>query len=277
MAAAKKRRPATTESASRSTRRAGEQRYNAPALEKGLFILEAVSKAPAPIKTDEIAAAVGSSRNKIYRMLQVLEHQGYISRSALGYRATNKLFALGMHTPPVKDLTTAALPEMAELAEALGHSVHLVVPSNDEIVFIARLESPAAFGFTVSLGYRRPILESTSGRVLFAFQTPERQAQWLRSLRPTAPAHVDVDAFSRDAQQVRKHGWLVRPSVTVEGVIDICAPIWGADSENCVANLLVPYMGIIGQKCTVDDAARRCRAAANRITARLRPHLRSEP
>ena len=273
---AKKRRLGAPGS-SRPARGGSEQRYNAPALEKGLKILEVVSKALAPIKTEEIAAAVGRSRNKIYRMLQVLERQGYIGREGLGYRATNKLFSLGMHTPPVKGLTIAALPEMAELAEALGHSVHLIVPSNDEIVFIARLESPAAFGFTVSLGYRRPILDSTSGRVLFAFQTPERQAQWLRSLRLTAPAHVDLDAFIHETQQVRKAGWLTRHSVTVEGVTDICAPIWSAESENCVASLLVPYMGIMGQKCTIDEAARRCRAAADRITARLRPHLSFEP
>jgi len=277
MVVRKKRLAAAPRSSSRLARLTREQRYNAPALEKGLYILEVVSKALAPIKTEEIAAAVGQSRNKIYRMLQVLERQGYIGRDGSGYRATNKLFSLGMHTPPVKGLTTAALPEMAELAETLGHSVHLVVPSNDEIVFIARLESPAAFGFTVNLGYRRPVVDSTSGRVLFAYQTPERQAQWLRSLRLTAPAQVDVDAFIREAQQVRKDGWLVRRSVTVEGVTDICAPIWSAESENCVANLLVPYMGIIGQKCTIDDAARRCRAAADRISARLRPHLRSEP
>jgi DNA-binding IclR family transcriptional regulator len=181
-----------------------------------------------------------------------------------------------MHTPPIKELTTAALPEMTHLAEAVGHSVHLVVPSNDHIVFIARVESPATFGFTVSLGYRRPVLDSTSGRVLFAFQTPQRQVEWLRSLRRRAPAHVDVAVFNREAQQVRKDGWLARPSVTVEGVTDVCAPIWGDESENCVANLLVPYMGIIGQKCTIDETARRCRAAADRITAKMRPHLHIE-
>lgn len=273
----KKRRSASRGASLRRARLTSAQRYNAPALENGLSILEVVSKAPTPIKTDEIAAAVGRSRNKIYRMLLVLERQGYIARDGLGYRATNKLFSLGMHTPPIRDLTAAALPEMAELAETLGHSVHLVVPSNEDVVVIARFDSPAAFGFTISLGYRRPLLVATSGLVLFAFLTPERQAQWLQSLRHTAATNVDLDAFLREARQVRKDGWVARPSTTVEGVIDICAPIWSAESENCVANLLVPYMGIIGQKCTMDDAARRCRAAADRITARLRPHLRPGP
>jgi DNA-binding IclR family transcriptional regulator len=249
--------------------------YNAPALEKGLSILEVVAKANRALKTEEIAEAVGRSRNEIYRMLHVLENFSYISRDTKGdgFIATPKLFSLGMHAAPIMDLTAAAMPEMQSLAQAIGHSVQLVVPSDDQIVFIARVESPATFGFSVALGYRRPVLDSTSGRLLFAFQTPEQQERWLQHLRTTAPANVDIAAFLADACSARSTGWLARSSVTVEGVTDICAPIWSSESEGCVANLLVPFMSIIGQRQKPSDVARLCRAAADRISLRLRPHL----
>jgi DNA-binding IclR family transcriptional regulator len=251
------------------------RRYNAPALEKGLTILEIVSAAPAPMKTEDIARAAGRSRNEIYRMLQVLESHGYIERefAAEGYSTTNKLFTLGMRKAPIANLNNAALPEMRKLSDQLALSVRLVVPSEDQIVFIAGVESTVSFGLSVHLGYHRPVVLSSSGRLLFAFQPPERQLEWLAQLRKTAPPGADFDSFLADANKARRDGWLIRRSVTVEGVIDICAPIWTATSLGCAANLIVPLIRIVGQNYKPEDVARATRTAADRITHALRPHL----
>ena len=252
-----------------------DRRYNAPALEKGLAILEIVSEAQSPIKTEEIARAAGRSRNEIYRMLQVLEAHGYIARESLGegYVATNKLFTLGMRKTPVANLNSAALPEMRKLSDRLELSVCLVVPSDNQIVFIAGVESTVSFGLSVHLGYHRPVVLSASGRLLYAFQPPERQLEWLAQLKKTAPPDADFDSFIADANKARHDGWLIRKSVTVAGVTDICAPIWTSTSIGCAANLIVPLIKIVGQNHRPEDVARTTRAAADRITNALRPHI----
>jgi DNA-binding IclR family transcriptional regulator len=270
------RHPATSQNKlARSGMAIADSRYNAPALEKGLDILEIVSTSLVAIKTEEIARAVGRSRSKIYRMLQVLETRGYIARESAsdGYIATNKLFALGMRKTPIADLNSAALPEMRRLSDDISLSVRLVVPSEDNIVYIAGMDSTVSFGLSVHLGYHRPVVLSSSGRLLFAFQTPERQRVWLGQLRRTAPPDTDFDAFLADAHKARRRGWLIRKSPTVEGVTDICAPIWTASSVGCAANLIVPLIRIIGQNHRPEDIARMTRAAADRITQALRPHI----
>ena len=252
-----------------------DKRYSAPALEKGLAILEVVSGSSAPLTTEAIASAVGRSRNEIYRMLLVLESRGYLARDAAteGYVLTSKMFALGMRRPPTTNLIVASLPEMRLLADEIGQSVRLVVASGDQIVFIAGVDSVVSFGLAVHLGYQRPVLTSNSGRLLYAFQPPERQASWLEQLRKTAPADANLDSFVADAKRARRDGWLVLPSMTVEGVTDVCAPIWSASSVGCAANLIVPYIRIRGQNLSFEDVAKATRQAADRITAQLRPHL----
>ncbi len=283
MATKRKKRTAPGESAAeKSSRRiaaarsdANDARYNAPALEKGLAILEIVSASPTPMKTEDIARAAGRSRNEIYRMIQVLQAHGYIGRESNGdgYTVTNKLFILGMRKAPISNLTSAALPEMRLLSDQLGQSVRLVVPSGDQIVFIAGVDSVESFGLSVHLGYHRPIVLSASGRVLFGFQTPERQLAWLEQLRATAPPDADLESFIADSDRARKVGWLIRQSVTVEGVLDICAPVWAATSIGCAANIIVSFIRIVGQNHDPEDVARATRAAADRITQALRPHL----
>ena len=275
-------KPAQTKPAQHKVLSAGGKatagRYNAPALEKGLAILEIVSASAQPMKTEDIARAAGRSRNEIYRMLQVLESHGYIERSSFveGYTTTNKLFTLGMRRAPIENLNEAALPEMRRLSDELGLSVRLVVPSGDQIVFIAGVETTDSFSLFVHLGYHRPVVLASSGRLLFAFQTPERQRSWLAELRRSAPPGADFDSFLADAKKARRDGWLIRRSVTVEGVIDICAPIWTATSVGCAADLLVPLIRIVGQEHRAEDVARTTRAAADRITQVLRPHIAAE-
>ena len=58
------------------------QKYSAPALEKGLDILELLSLCSGGgLSQSEIAEGLGRSKNEIFRMMVVLEERGYIKRS----------------------------------------------------------------------------------------------------------------------------------------------------------------------------------------------------
>ena len=56
-------------------------KYRAPALDKGLDIIELLAAAPAALSIAEISEGVGRSRGEIFRMLQVLEERDYIARN----------------------------------------------------------------------------------------------------------------------------------------------------------------------------------------------------
>ena len=54
-------------------------KYTAPALEKGLDILEHLSRSDAGLTQAEIARVLGRSVSEIFRMLVVLQERGYIA------------------------------------------------------------------------------------------------------------------------------------------------------------------------------------------------------
>lgn len=248
----------------------GDERigYQAPALEKGLEIIEHLSGHPGACAAIEIAKAVGRSRNEIYRMLVVLERHGYLERSSDDrYRLTNKLFYLGMRTPPLRNLHDAALPLMHRLADQLMQSCHLVVVSGTDIVVIARVESPDQQGFAVRLGYRRPLHLSTSGRVLFAFQASDRQSALLDQVRPGAEPS-DLERFLVDCTRARTDGFFAGPSLYVDAVTDIGAPVYGGE-EGAIASLTMPFVSGRSARSSLLDAIPILRATANEISARM--------
>ena len=55
-------------------------RYRAPALEKGLDILEVLADQPGGLTRAEIVKALGVSPSQIYRMLERLVARAYVTR-----------------------------------------------------------------------------------------------------------------------------------------------------------------------------------------------------
>lgn len=243
-------------------------RYEAPALEKGLDILELLAGTASAMNLSRISEAVGRSRSEMYRVLQVLERRHYLERQPDDdrYTLTNRLFLLGMERPAVKGLLEIALPMMHKLSEDIQQSCHLVVPSDQFMVVIARVESPYELGLVVRIGHRRPLLEATSGLVLVAFQPESVRAHWLQKYGTTArrPSRANL---LETLTTIREQGYAAIPSTAVPGVTDTSAPVL-LDSA-AVAALAVPYMDLAGVRMSQDEVLKTLRATAKEISSKL--------
>ncbi len=248
-----------------------QNKYRAPALEKGLEILEYLSQQGEPQTVPQITAAIAKTRSEIYRMLMVLEGRGYLVRTEDGDRlmVTNKLFELGIKNPPLANLHDAAMPQMHRLSEELFQACHLAVRSEMQIVCVARVESPGQLGFSVRLGFSHPMLHSTSGVVLYAFAPSEQQQRWKDDMIATATKRRDVDNFLSKAEEARSKGHIVLPSDVVEGIQDIGAPIFAPNAVAPLASLTMPFVSGRGAKTSLETAARHVTLAAQRISAAL--------
>jgi len=253
-------RTTTTETPARTTR------YRAPALEKGLDVLELLAAEKTPLNLSAISQRLGRSAGELFRMLQVLEFKGFIttSDSGAGYVLTNKLFALAMAQAPVRSLVETALPIMRALTQRIGQSCHIAVASEDQIVVITRIERPGDLGFSVRIGYRREIARATSGLVLFAYQTDEVRRTWLKRCRLKGEA---ADSFVARADDVRKRGHHEADSDFVRGIVDLSAPILRGDSA--VAALTCPFVHSNPLVMEMADAVEHIRAAARQISKEI--------
>src|SRR5258706_14900253 len=62
----------------------GTHRYRAPALEKGLDILEALAGVSEPLTTPQLAERLGRSPSELFRIVYILERRGDIEQSRIG-------------------------------------------------------------------------------------------------------------------------------------------------------------------------------------------------
>lgn len=245
-------------------------RYTAPALEKGLDLLEALSEEPGGVSQKAMAARVGRTVAEIFRMLSVLERRGYVARDPLTgqYSLTPKLFELASRHPPTRRLQQAAIPVMQDLAERVGQTCHLVVPHREQILVVAEERSSLPMAFGVRLGAAFPFVSRyVSARVLAAFQPPARRAELARRMA-AAEGLAAPDALLERLSGIAAAGHDIAPSEVHDGVIDISFPILDTH-ETAMAALTVPLLRQRGEAPDQAVVARELGMAARRISAAI--------
>jgi DNA-binding IclR family transcriptional regulator len=243
------------------------ERYGAPALEKGLDLLEILADEAGALTQKQLAERVGRSVGEIFRMLGVLERRGYVVRDGLTgrYSLTLKLFVLGNRHQPTRRLQAAALPVMQELAEAIGQSCHLVVATEERMTVVAQAEPRGPMVFTVKQGADFPLsAHRVSARILAAFAPQARRDAMLRAMS-AQDGTSDAAALRSRLERIAREGCDIVPSETIGGVIDLAFPVF--DHEGYAkASLVVPLLPEIGRTPETETVKARVAEAARRIS-----------
>ena len=215
------------------------QKYSAPALEKGLDILELLSLSGNEMSLSQIAAGVGRSKNEIFRMMIVLEERQFIGRSVGDYYyLTDRLSVLGSSRSDHNRLAEVAMPVLLRLAEKTAFTCHLSVLDADVVLVVAQAESAKGYSISVQVGHRSPVAESSAGACIVA-----ASANWDHS-----NPHLSMD--NSGGKDVRKNSGASRTesdltemlSPELPGITELSAPILGKQNDRAIAAITIPFM-----------------------------------
>jgi DNA-binding IclR family transcriptional regulator len=249
--------------------------YTAPALEKGLDIIELLADSADGFSQHQVATRLGRSVGEIFRMLEVLGRRGWIYRSSADgtYRLSMRLFELAHRQPQTKRLVAVALPLMNELSRYSRQACHLVVHHDRRILVVAQVDSPEAMGFSVRVGAHFPFrVDRVSALTLTAFQPPPIQAELLRELIENDPAPPARATLLRAIQGIARRGYVLSRSATLPGITDICCPILDR-SGIALATLTQPWL----RQRYVAVSVAQARTAQLETAARISGGLGREP
>lgn len=218
-------------------------RYSAPALEKGLDILELLAAESGGLPQHLIAQRLQRSTSEIFRMLEVLQHRGFLVRGADGhYQLTLRMFELASRHPPTERLLSVAVPRMQALTLQARQSAHLVVHHDRRILVIGQVSSPEPLGFAVRLGSSFPFRpDRASPRVLAAFQLPAQQSALIEEMRSNSTRPLNTRKVRIELDTIREKGFFQAPSDTTLGVTDLCCPVRDGQGT-AMAAITMPFL-----------------------------------
>ena len=200
------------------------EKYRAPALEKGLDILELLSTHADGLTQGDIARALDRSQGEIYRMLSTLVRRGYVSRSSESelYVLSLKLFVISQRFPPIERLLEFATPKMRAITRLAWQSCHLGMESNGDIVVIASIDTPGNWGLALRTGSVIGLGNTGTGRVLAAFRSDSDLEELLENHRlAQGEPEIDRVEFLERVARIRERGYEKMPSATAVGVTNL--------------------------------------------------------
>ena len=206
------------------------EKYRAPALDKGLDILELLAQHAGGLTRSEIVSAMDRRPGEIYRMLERLVARRYVSRSQEGdrYSLTLKLFLLGTVHPPVRRLVTLVQPLMDTFARDTGQSIHLAALDQGKAIVIAQASSAGNWEFKLKIGAALDLTNTGSGKTLLAYQ----QEQYKDDLIKTLSKNVKKKALRDELIEIKTDGYRISSSAQLKGVTDISVPLLGHDEQS---------------------------------------------
>lgn len=229
-----------------------KKHYSAPALEKGLDLLELLSYEVDGLNIAEITRRLDKSVGELFRMLAVLEQRGFIEMpiGSDRYRLTLKMFSLSNRFPPIKRLTSLANPLMQRLSYTIEQSCHLVIYYEGKGHVVVQQDSPSTRIFSVRLGAEAPLMNTCSGHLLLAYSSPDKRELMLNRIPKNHPK-PNQKAFKNILAKVEKQGFENIISAQAQGVEDIGYPVFD-DTGQIAAALVVPFIGFLDGSRSVE-------------------------
>lgn len=252
-------------SVDKKTSERAERRYRAPALDKGLEILEYLAGQPMPQTQLEIAEGLKRSSGEIYRMLLCLEERGYLAREVESgkFRLTLRLYELGHSHSPTMLLRRAARMPMEALAEQIGQACHLSVPYGTSLLVLMECMPSRRICLAVGEGTVLPMILTTSGKLMLSRMDDESARALLETdAEYLAMSEAKRHAFLKQLESVPGTEPLQSESGLRNGITDIAVAV-GIEGTDAFAVLAISCLPDTHLKPAC-AALRRCATQINR-------------
>jgi IclR family transcriptional regulator, mhp operon transcriptional activator len=157
---------------------------NVRSLQRGLAILKIISRSDG-IKAREISERISIARPTVYRLLETLEEEGYVVRSASDnrFRVTQEALSLSVGYDTVNSISQVAGPVLVELGHRFIWPFDLSVRSGIEMQIqeSTHPRSPLAMERGV-IRRRLPMLHTAAGRSYVAFSSVDVRAKLVEEI-----------------------------------------------------------------------------------------------
>ncbi|WP_233805510.1 IclR family transcriptional regulator [Paraburkholderia sp. HP33-1] len=183
----------------------------AAAFSKFIAVLQLIADAQTPPNVAKLSAASGYPRPTVHRIVAALQAEGLIVATASGntFGLGPRLINLASHSWERSDLRLAAVDVLMELRDLTSETIHLAVPSQGQMVYIEKLESPHAVRMASRIGTRVSLTSSSVGKAYLATLTQAEREALLKVApleRFTEHTLTDLDAVRRELDATAQRG-----------------------------------------------------------------------
>jgi DNA-binding IclR family transcriptional regulator len=204
----------------------------APALERGLKVIELLAEENVELGLKSISQALEIPVPSLWRLLGVLRENGYVlfDGEKKTYRLGFKFFYLGNMAMNRMGFRSEAEGYLKQLVEATGETAELSARVKDQLILMEQLESPDAVRLFSRVGSAYPYFHATApGKVYLAHLEKTKLAGVMSRMGlPKITEHTitRLEVLEGELEGVLKNGFASDREEMRIGVCRIAAPVY---------------------------------------------------
>lgn len=205
-------------------------------LGRGLVVLEMVAKEGSRkgVTLQEVVSVLGVNQSNVYRYLTTLCKYEWLERDdSFRYRLGRKSLQLSSASLQQLDLRAIAHVHLQKLADETQLTIHLSIRSEDQILYIDKVECDSLVQMRSYPGMLAPMYCTAMGRAILASLPNSSVCNLMdgKLKRRTPHTLVTIEALLEDLEKTRKRGFSVDNEEFEEGIGCIGAAIYGYDDQ----------------------------------------------
>lgn len=239
-------------------------------LDRGLIIMEALSRSQELMGLPELAELLGVDPSTVYRLLGTLLNRGFVIQDPISkkYSIGLKVIELSRRAIDSVQIRVTSKPYIRQLVAETGESTNLAIFSDKSAICIDHKTSPSPLAVTNEIGEPFIYHATAMGKVILAFQPDDIQEEILSNYtfeRFTPNTISSAMMLSAQIESIQKNYFAVDDEERFIGVRCIAAPIFDY-TEKMIASI-----GITGpsSRLTLDrlpELITQVKHAANEIS-----------
>lgn len=201
---------------------------------RALRLLSRLSEEPNGMSLSELARAVGLAPSTAHRLLTTLQLERFVrfedSRWLVGVQAFN----VGSSYLRARDVCFMARPYLRILMQETGETSNLALIEDQDIVYLAQVESPQMMRALAKPGVKAPWSCSAVGKACLAFMTrpqAEKLIQQAGITQMTAKSHVTEATLWPDLSQIQQNYYAFDDEEHSPGLRCVASPIFDSSSQ----------------------------------------------
>ena len=184
----------------------------AASFSKFMTVLQIIADAPGTLTMAQLTKRAPFPRGTIYRLISALMAEGLVTQAGESgtFRLGPRLLQLAAATWEGSDLRTIARDFLVSLRNATDETVHLAVPSNNQMVYIDKLVGSNRVQMKTSIGGQVELHSTSVGKAWLSGLPEQRLLDVLDSLelrRHTTKTFTTQAALREELNRTRERGF----------------------------------------------------------------------
>ncbi len=219
-------------------------------LSKGIDVLEVLRESESYLTFLELQKKVKIPKTTLYRILKTLISKDFVIYENKKYKLGYGLLSFTKKIISEIPLREIANPYLKKICQKTKETVELIIPVNNEILYIDKIESPQSIKLVAQIGSKYKTLHASApGKILLAYDRKvfEEFLKKTKLEKITSKTITDKYRLKKEIEKIRKNGWSYDDGEARIDVRRIAAPIFNYEGK------LIGIIGIAGPSYRIND------------------------